>query len=92
MKTIRVIVKGNVQGVFYRAFVKNTADQLGITGWVKNLPDRNVEIRATSSDELLKQFISYCKQGPPRAIVEELITEELLIEPFSDFRIIRYLS
>jgi acylphosphatase len=89
MKTIRVIVKGKVQGVFYRAFVKNTANQLGITGWVKNLPDRNVEIRATSSEELLQQFIDLCKQGPQRAIVEEVIIEELPFEPFSDFRIVR---
>jgi acylphosphatase len=62
---------------------------LGITGWVKNLPDRNVEIRTTSSDELLQQFIDLCKQGPPRAMVGEVIVEELPFEPFNDFRIMR---
>lgn len=89
MQTIRLIVKGKVQGVFYRAFVKNTAEDLGITGWVKNLPDRNVEISATSSEETLKKFIDLCRQGPARAIVDELIIEILPTGSFSDFRIIR---
>ena len=90
MKTIRLTVKGKVQGVYYRASAKNIAEQLAITGWIKNLPDRNVEIIATtSSEELLQQFIDWCRQGPPRAIVEEVIIEELTIEPFTGFRIIR---
>jgi acylphosphatase len=89
MQTIRLIVKGKVQGVFYRAFVKNIAEQSGITGWVKNLPDKNVEILATSSEEGLKKFIDQCRQGPSRAIVEDIITKELPNEQFSGFKIIR---
>lgn len=89
MQTIRLIVKGKVQGVFYRAFVKNTAEHLGITGWVKNLPDRNVEINATSSEEILKKFIDSCREGPARAVVDELIIEILPTQSFSDFRIMR---
>lgn len=89
MQTIRLIVKGKVQGVFYRAFIKDTAEQMGITGWVKNLPDKNVELVATSSENILKNFISICRQGPPRAIVEEIIKEELPVEQFNGFKIIR---
>lgn len=88
MKTIRLIVRGKVQGVFYRASAKNIADQLTITGWIKNLPDRNVEIRATSSEELLQQFIDWSRQGPPRAIVNEVIIEDLQLETFTSFKII----
>jgi len=89
MKTIRLTVKGKVQGVFYRATAKDVADLLGIKGWVKNLPDRNVEIRATGSEELLQKFIDWCKQGPPKAKVDEVIVEELGLEEFNGFRIIR---
>ena len=89
MKTIRLTVKGKVQGVYYRASAKNIAEQLAITGWIKNLPDRNVEIRATSSEEILQQFINWCRHGSPRAIVDEVIIEELGIEEFIGFRIIR---
>ena len=89
MKTIRLTVRGKVQGVFYRASAKNIADDLGITGWIKNLTDRNVEIKATSSEELLQQFIDWCRQGPQRAIVEEVIIEDIQLETFTGFRIIR---
>ena len=89
MKTIRLTIKGKVQGVFYRATAKDVANELGIRGWVKNLPDRNVEIRATAAEELLQKFIDWCKQGPPKAKVEEVIVEELNPEEFNGFRIIR---
>ena len=89
MQTIRIIVKGKVQGVFYRAFTKEIAEQFGIKGWVKNLTDKSVEIKATSTEEKLKNFISILKQGPPRSKVEEMIIEELTIEHFSSFRILR---
>ena len=89
MKTIRLTVRGKVQGVYFRASAKNVADQLRITGWIKNLPDNNVEIKATSSEELLQQFIGWCKQGPPGAIVDEVIIEDLLTEPFTGLRIMR---
>lgn len=90
MKTVRLIIKGKVQGVFYRATAKDVADLLGIKGWVKNLPDDNVEITASATDEQLQKFIAWCKQGPPKARVEEVVVEELNPEEFNGFRIIRY--
>lgn len=89
MKTIRLIIKGKVQGVFYRATAKDIADELGIKGWVRNLPDRNVEITATATEKILQKFIDWCKQGPPKASVDEVIVEELSTTEFNGFRIIR---
>lgn len=89
MKTIRLTIKGKVQGVFYRATAKDVADQLGIKGWVKNLPDNNVEIKATASEEILQKFMNWCNQGPPRAKVNDVIVEELSLEEFNGFSIIR---
>ena len=89
MKTIRLTIKGKVQGVFYRATAKDVADLTGIKGWVRNLPDNNVEIIATASEELLQKFINWCKQGPPKAKVEEVIVEDIDLEEFNGFRIIR---
>ena len=89
MKTIRLTIKGKVQGVFYRATAKDVADLIGIKGWVRNLPDNNVEITATASEETLQKFITWCKQGPPKARVEDVIVEELDLEEFSGFMIIR---
>ena len=89
MKTIRLTIKGKVQGVFFRATAKDIADELGIKGWVINLPDRNVEIRATATEEILQKFIDWCKQGPPKARVDEVIVDDLSLEEFKGFRIIR---
>ena len=89
MKTIRLTIRGKVQGVFYRATAKEIADALGVKGWVKNLPDRNVEIAATGIEESLQKFTDWCKQGPPRAKVDDVIVDERALEEFRDFRIIR---
>jgi acylphosphatase len=89
MKTIRLIIKGKVQGVFFRATAKDIADRLGIKGWVRNLPDNNVEIIATAADEHLAQLIEWCKKGPPRAIVDEVIIEDAEAQAVKGFRIIR---
>ncbi|HJS53908.1 MAG TPA: acylphosphatase [Chitinophagaceae bacterium] len=89
MKTVRLTIKGKVQGVFYRATAKDIADLLGIKGWIRNLPDNNVEIAATAPEETLQKFINWCKQGPPKAMVDEIIVEESDREEFNGFRIIR---
>lgn len=89
MKTVRLIIKGKVQGVFYRATAKDVADLTGVKGWVRNLPDNNVEITATASEETLQKFIAWCKQGPPKARVDEVIVEELDLREFNGFKVIR---
>ena len=89
MKTIRLTITGKVQGVFYRASAKDIADLTGIKGWVRNLPANNVEITATATEETLQKFINWCKQGPPKARVDDVIVEELEFQEFNGFRIIR---
>ena len=89
MKTVRLIIKGKVQGVFYRATAKDVADLIGIKGWVKNLPNDDVEITATAAEDVLQKFIAWCKQGPPKAKVDEVLIEELSVEEFKGFKIIR---
>jgi len=89
MKTVRLTIKGKVQGVFYRATAKDVADLTDVKGWVRNLPDNSVEITATATEETLQKFINWCKQGPPKAKVDDVIVEQLDTEEFSGFRIIR---
>ena len=89
MKTIRLTIKGQVQGVFYRATAKDVADLIGVKGWVRNLPDNNVEIIATATEEILQKFINWCKQGPPKAKVDDVIVEETTLQEFNGFKIIR---
>jgi len=65
------IVKGRVQGVGFRYFVKNEAKALGLIGWVRNLPDGTVEVWAQGPFSILEQFMQRLKTGPVGSHVEE---------------------
>ena len=85
MKTIQIIIKGKVQGVYYRASAIREASSLGINGWVRNLDNGDVEICASGGDAALKKLIQWCYRGPGRARVEEVIYRELPFEDFDGF-------
>ncbi len=75
LTSVRVIVYGSVQGVFFRAFTHSQATKLGLTGYVRNLPGGEaVEVKAEGEREQLKRLISYLKVGPPTAKVEKVAT------------------
>jgi acylphosphatase len=68
--SVRVYITGRVQGVCYRAETRQQACNLGLTGWVKNLPDGQVEILAEGEEQRVRDLISWCRQGPPRSRVD----------------------
>ena len=70
-----VYVSGQVQGVFFRDSAREKAEQLGLTGWVKNLPDGRVEALFEGPSEWVREVVQWCKQGPPHAAVEVVETE-----------------
>ena len=67
-----ILVKGRVQGVFFRVSTARTATELGIRGHVENLMDGNVRIVAEGTTENLEKLIEWCREGPPRAKVESV--------------------
>jgi len=75
LASVRVIVYGYVQGVFYRAFASRQATELGLTGYVRNLPGGEaVEVNAEGEKEKLQKLIDHLKVGPPGARVEGVET------------------
>ncbi len=73
--SVQVIVYGYVQGVFFRAFASRRATELGLTGYVRNLPGwEAVEVNAEGERKQLEELISYLKVGPPAAKVEKVVT------------------
>jgi acylphosphatase len=89
MPTLHLIIKGQVQGVFYRATAKEVADNLAIKGWIKNTEDDDVEATVTGTDEQLKRFVDWCWEGSKKAEVKEVIVDEVADESFSEFKVIR---
>ena len=70
-----LLISGRVQGVFFRAHMKEEAEKLGVTGWVKNLPDGRVEAIIEGEEEKVKQLIEWAHHGPPAAKVEKVEVE-----------------
>lgn len=89
MSTLHLLIKGKVQGVFYRATAKEKAEECHVTGWVKNTATGNVETVVTGEEEKLQQFIQWCKQGPPRAEVTEVKISPIVEIAFEEFRIVK---
>ncbi len=74
LASVQAIVHGYVQGVFFRAFVARRANELGLTGYVRNLPQGTVEVLAEGERKQLEGLIGYLRVGPPGARVEKVIT------------------
>ena len=89
MPTIKIIIKGKVQGVFYRATAKKIARETDITGEIRNTGEGNVEAVVTGSLQNIESFIRWCKEGPPDAIVTHVEVTELPDQIFEDFSIVR---
>ena len=89
MQSVSIIVKGKVQGVFFRQSAKEKATELGITGQIKNIPDGRVCIIANGETDCLNKFVDWCKRGPSGAIVSDIETRSEPFQNFDTFSIIR---
>ena len=86
-QTISIIVRGKVQGVFYRQSTKEKANELNVTGTVRNLPDGSVYILATGDSEQLNALVEWCWQGPRRARVTDVQQEICVLQHFPSFTV-----
>lgn len=75
MKRAHVFISGFVQGVGFRHFVRRKAQELGLTGWVKNLPKRRVEAVFQGPKEKIEEIILLCRKGPFLSEVEDVEVE-----------------
>ena len=72
---MHVWIEGRVQGVFFRGSTRSMARSLGLTGYVRNLPDGRVEAVFEGPAETVRQAIKWCEEGPPAARVKSVRTE-----------------
>lgn len=71
-KRIQLVVRGRVQGVFFRAATQREARRLGLTGWVKNRADGSVELVAEGEEDAVKELAGWANHGPSAARVENV--------------------
>ena len=85
MPCLRLLISGRVQGVWFRESMKREAERLGMTGWVRNLPDSRV-VATVCGDELALQAMRFwAGKGPTLAKVSSVYAETVGDEPFTDF-------
>jgi acylphosphatase len=82
-------ITGLVQGVFFRAWTREQAEQLDIRGWVRNCPDGAVEAHLEGDKSAVEQLIDSMRQGPPNARVDHLQVGEAAAENFGRFEVRR---
>ena len=88
MKQIRMVIRGRVQGVFFRKFVQDTAVKLGLSGFARSLQGGEVEVVAKGPDGMLQELIRACQKGPMLARVEDIrVEEDVQAESHSGFEI-----
>ena len=83
-----LLVSGSVQGVFFRNSTRLKAEELGVTGWVRNLSDGRVEIVAEGEKEKVEELVEWVKKGSSAARVDNLDVEwQEYVEEFTSFEI-----
>ncbi|EKV29270.1 Acylphosphate phosphohydrolase, putative [Caenispirillum salinarum AK4] len=86
MKTVRAIITGRVQGVFYRGWTEEQAQGLGLSGWVRNKSDGSVEAVFHGPAEAVDDMLRRCHDGPTAARVEQVSAEPYDGDPGQGFQ------
>lgn len=85
---LKITVTGRVQGVGYRYHTVKIAEKYGIKGFVQNRYDGAVYIEAEGEAQALQQLVNWCKNGPSRAVVQRVSTDESTnLKDFTSFRV-----
>ena len=89
LKQLHMIVRGRVQGVYFRASAQREARRLGVCGWVRNRADGSLEIVAEGEEAAVRDLHGWAQKGPSAARVDRVDTRwRSYVGEYSDFRIL----
>ncbi|MEM4270696.1 MAG: acylphosphatase [Candidatus Pacearchaeota archaeon] len=88
-KAVRVEIFGTVQGIFFRNFIKESADKLGIKGYVRNREDGSVEAWFEGNSQDVDKMIEICKDGPEHTIIKKIDIVEENFQDLKEFKILK---
>ncbi|MEK6873648.1 MAG: acylphosphatase [Nanoarchaeota archaeon] len=87
-KAVKMLVKGTVQGVFFRNFVKEKADDLNVKGFIRNLESGDIEVFAEGEIESVDKLCEICKTGPKHAKIKDVSINESPFQDFKEFKVL----
>ncbi len=87
---MNIVVRGSVQGVSFRYYTRLRARELGVTGWVKNLPDGSVAASIEGDEADVQSLVDWCRSGPPSARVDRVEARRgTYLGEYYDFDVVR---
>jgi len=90
-KSARLVVQGSVQGIFFRQFVKEHADNLKLTGFVRNLDGGTVEIIVEGEPDSIDRLIRFVNEGPKHSQIRNVdVMERKWAGDFKDFKVLKF--
>ena len=87
MKSVTILIKGKVQNVGFRYYALNKAIELGINGFIVNLPDGSIKIEAEGTNSKIERFMDWCTVGPSRAVITEIEKNYSEVKNYDSFAI-----
>jgi len=87
-KAVRLYIKGTVQGLFFRQFIKDNAERNDVKGFARNLEDGRVEVFAEGDNNNVEKMIELCKIGPKHSQIENVEIKEEKFQDFKEFKIL----
>lgn len=87
-KAVKIIIKGTVQGVFFRNFIRDNANKLSLKGFVRNLESGNIEVFCEGEIDNVDKLCEVCKQGPRHSIIKNITVKEVPFQDFKDFKVL----
>ena len=85
-KSVRLYITGTVQGVFFRAFIKENAEKFGLKGFVRNLEDGRIEVFLEGQIDDVRKMIELCRSGPKHAQIRNVEIKEERHQGFTTFK------
>lgn len=87
-KSVRLYIDGTVQGVFFRAFVKENAERYNVKGFVRNLEDGRVEVFLEGDVNSVNKMIELCKKGPKHSQIRNVEQKPERFQDFKNFKVL----
>jgi len=89
-KSVRIIITGSIQPVFFNQFIKENAEKLGVAGFVRGLPDGRAEIFIEGSLDAVNQMIPLCKRGPQHAQIRSVEEKPEHFQGLKGFKVLGF--
>lgn len=89
-KSVRLYITGTVQGVFFRAFLKENAEKLNVKGFTRNLEDGRVEVFVEGDPEKVNEMVEICRKGPKHAQIKNVETKPEKFQDFRGFKVLHF--